>query len=451
MRKNKLYKVTNFYLPVLLEQTFSTVSTMLGTILVSSVGTNASAGVGMVDQLNFLFMNILTCIATGITAVISQCVGRGDIKKAQASASHSISVSIYGSVIISLFLIIFKEQILNMLFGQADPAVLSSASTYLFYTSISLPILAIFNVFIGIRRAVGDNLTPLLGAFLSNIFYISISIFCMKVLNLGISSVGFGLLFSRLLSSIVLGYFVYKRPRLLKIPKFTPKIKYSVLKPVLDIAIPNSIDGMIFNGGKLLVQVFVSGLGTLALAANTISLSIIGFVQLPSKTFQVTSVPVTGRAYGSGDMKETKKVILMQMVAGNISQLVMNIIYYIFFTRTYLLYTQDPEIIGYVDNLVKSFLIMSPMFFSASFMVPSALRATGDSKFTMRISVISLFVFRVFGSWFFGIYMGYGIYGIWAGMYIDWVVRTIFYISRVFSKKWHTKEKIMIGENNGKD
>ena len=439
MKSLKAYRFINLYLPVMLEQTLSTVSTMLGTMLVSGLGTAVSAGVGMVDQINFVFMNILTCIATGITAIVSQCVGRGDIKKAQDCASHSITISIYASIIISLFLMIFRTPLLNVLFGKAEQAVLDSAGVYLFFTSISLPFLTLFNVFTGIRRATGDNLSPLIGAFLSNIFYVIITVFCIKVLKLGISSVGFGLLASRLISSSILQFFVYFKPRMLKMPKPTLKVSYNILKPVLDIAIPNSVDGIIFNGGKLLVQVFMSGMVTASLSANTICNSISNFIQLPGKTFQVTCVPSTGSAYGTGDMERTKKVMLSQTLGASISQLIMNIIFYIFCSKIYMLYTNDTQVLEYSHNLINSFLILSPIFWATSFMTPSALRATGDAKFTMRVSVISLIIFRIFLSWLLGVYFDFGIYGIWVGMYIDWVFRSMFYFLRIFSKKWHAK------------
>ena len=439
MKSLKAYRFVNLYLPVMLEQTLSTVSTMLGTMLVSGLGTAVSAGVGMVDQINFVFMNNLTNTATKITATNTQCVGRSDIKKAQDCASHSITISIYASIIISLFLMIFRTPLLNVLFGKAEQAVLDSAGVYLFFTSISLPFLTLFNVFTGIRRATGDNLSPLIGAFLSNIFYVIITVFCIKVLKLGISSVGFGLLASRLISSSILQFFVYFKPRMLKMPKPTLKVSYNILKPVLDIAIPNSVDGIIFNGGKLLVQVFMSGMGTASLSANTICNSISNFIQLPGKTFQVTCVPSTGSAYGTGDMERTKKVMLSQTLGASISQLIMNIIFYIFCSKIYMLYTNDTQVLEYSHNLINSFLILSPIFWATSFMTPSALRATGDAKFTMRVSVISLIIFRIFLSWLLGVYFDFGIYGIWVGMYIDWVFRSMFYFLRIFSKKWHAK------------
>lgn len=429
----------SLYLPVTLEQTLSTISTMLGTILVSSIGSAVTAGVGMVDQINFVFMSILSCIATGITAIVSQCVGKGDIDQAKKCANQSITISLYVSIIISLFLIIFRTPLLTILFGKAEVDVLTSASSYLFFTSISLPFLTLFNVYTGIRRATGDNVSPLVSAFLSNVFYVIVTVFCMKVLNIGIASVGYGLLISRLISTVILQYYIYFKPRFFKLPKPTLKVSLKTLKPVLDIAIPNSVDGLIFNGGKLLMQTFMSGMGTAALSANTIVNSVINFAQLPGKTFLVTCIPKTGNAYGSGDMERTKKVMLSETFWCSICQLVMNVIFFVFCNKIYLLYTNDQQVLEYSYNIVNWFLILSPIFWPTSFMTPTALRATGDAKFTMNVSVISLFVVRVFLSWLLGVYLNFGIYGIWASMYIDWIVRTAFYFTRIFSKKWHIK------------
>lgn len=439
MSNFKNSKIINIYIPVMLEQLLSTLSAMLGTLLVSNLGDFATASIGMVDQLNILFMSVLTCIATGVTAVISQYIGKVDLKSANECASHSITISIYISIFISIVLIVFKTLILSILFGKAEQAVLDSANIYLTFTSISLPFLTIFNILSGIRRACGDNLSPLIGALLSNIFYIFITLFCRKVLNFGISSVGFGLLFSRIISGLFLYIYLIKQPTYIKIKKLPLKVNNKILKPVFNIAIPNSIDGIIFNGGKLLVQVFLSGMGTVAMSANTIGNTLTNFTQLPSKTFQITCVPITGKEFGSGNMDKTKKVMLSQTFYASLCQLIMNILFFIFFSNIYSYFTKDIQTFITAKNLTNSYLILSTFLWATSFTTPAALRATGDAKFTTRISVISLIIFRIFLSWVLGVKLNYGVYGIWIAMYVDWIFRSAFYLPRVFSKKWHIK------------
>ncbi|MFI3230602.1 MAG: MATE family efflux transporter [bacterium] len=439
MRSLSSYKVFNLYLPVLVEQCLATVSTMLGTMLVAGLGDYAIASIGMVDQLNFLFINILVCIGTGVTAIVSQRVGSGNIQDAQKSAENAISLAIYGSIIICIFLILFKGFILNMLFGKADPAVLEAGSTYLFYTSLSLPFLTLFNIFTGIRRATGDNFSPLMGSFSSNVCYVGITIFCMKVLDLGINSVGYGLILSRMVSSFILFMFIKFKPYELTIRKLPLKLDYQALKPVLSISIPNAMDSMIFNGGKILVQVFMSQMGTASLSANTIVMSLANLIQLPGRTIQVTCVPQTGRSFGTGDMEKTKKLMLTQVLMSNCTQFCMSIVFYLFCQDIYSFYTQDPLTLQYVKELATMMLIMAPIFWATSFALPGSLRATGDAKFTMRVSATSLFLCRIPLSWLFGVYFELGVHGIWIGMYIDWIFRSVFYFSRIFSKKWHAK------------
>lgn len=436
-RKN--LTVINLYVPVLLEQGLATISTMLGTIIVSNISPTAVSGVGMVDIMNFIFMNMLVAIGTGVTAIVSQCVGRENPKEAAKSAAQSLSLAIYSSAIFGILLLVSRKWLLLFLFGKAEADVISSAYDYLFFTSISLPFLAVFNVMSGIRRGTGDNLTPLAGSFVANIVYVIVALFCIYFLHMGVQSVGFGLLFSRIASTAVLTFFLIKYPRMIKIKSLPLKIERKVLKPVLNIAIPGAMDSLVFNGGKLIVQVFMSGMGTASLAAYPICNSLSNFLQLPGRTYQITAVTLTGRAFGEGNFKKAKKIMLCQTLYTTISQTLMSVIFVIMFTPLIHLFTHDVEIIRISKVLMYIMFIFTPLFWGSSFVTPNGLRATGDAKFTMIISMISMIFCRVIGSWFLGIYLNMGITGIWISMIVDWIIRSLFYIPRVLSGKWHKK------------
>jgi Na+-driven multidrug efflux pump len=55
----------------------------------------------------------------------------------------------------------------------------------------------------------------------------------------------------------------------------------------------------------------------------------------------------------------------------------------------------------------------------------------------MVISVISLFALRLFLGWFFAIYLGWGVFGIWMGMLADWLGRAAGYFWRLEANRWH--------------
>jgi Na+-driven multidrug efflux pump len=71
-----------------------------------------------------------------------------------------------------------------------------------------------------------------------------------------------------------------------------------------------------------------------------------------------------------------------------------------------------------------------------SFTLPNALRAAADVKFTMCVSVFSMWVFRIGCSYLLVKGFGMGVNGIWIAMFVDWVFRAILFVARFVSGRW---------------
>ena len=76
---------------------------------------------------------------------------------------------------------------------------------------------------------------------------------------------------------------------------------------------------------------------------------------------------------------------------------------------------------------------------AGSFVLPNALRAANDVKFTMVVSVLSMAVWRLGFSYLLCVKMGWGAVGVWIAMVIDWVCRVICFVARMKSGAWKTK------------
>ena len=68
--------------------------------------------------------------------------------------------------------------------------------------------------------------------------------------------------------------------------------------------------------------------------------------------------------------------------------------------------------------------------------MPNALRAANDARFTMVISIASMFLFRIVLSYVLGRYLGLGLLGVWAAMVCDWIVRSLFFFARILTGQW---------------
>lgn len=87
--------------------------------------------------------------------------------------------------------------------------------------------------------------------------------------------------------------------------------------------------------------------------------------------------------------------------------------------------------------ILYAYCIGSIIYHPTSFVLPNAFRAAGDTKFTMTWSIATMFVVRIGLSNILDLYCHMQIYGIWLAMQIDWIVRSIIFVFRFISGKWH--------------
>jgi len=88
------------------------------------------------------------------------------------------------------------------------------------------------------------------------------------------------------------------------------------------------------------------------------------------------------------------------------------------------------------EIIIAEYALWSLAIWPLAFSLPNALRAAGDARFTMVTSIFSMWVFRIGCSYLLGGYLGFGLRGVWYGMYIDWIFRGALFIVRFARGRW---------------
>jgi Na+-driven multidrug efflux pump len=220
------------------------------------------------------------------------------------------------------------------------------------------------------------------------------------------------------------------------------KLDMGIQKKMMFIGLPFAAEQMFFNGGKLLTQTFIVQLGTLALTANAISNSISMLLQIGGSTLSVAIVTVVGQCIGSRDIPDARKFIRSFLGLSVILFLVLTGIILPLFPLLMDLYATPDEIVPTILWLVLIISIAQPILWALSFILPSALRAAGDSKFTSIASLLSMWLFRIVLGYILGITFGMGIIGIWVAMVAEWGVRAFVFGWRFRGDKWY-KHKLI--------
>ena len=85
-----------------------------------------------------------------------------------------------------------------------------------------------------------------------------------------------------------------------------------------------------------------------------------------------------------------------------------------------------------VCGILRSGILLWP----AGFVLPNALRAANDVKFTMMTSILSMMIWRLGFSYVLCVQMGMGAVGVWIAMVVDWVCRVTCFVARFVSGAW---------------
>ena len=86
------------------------------------------------------------------------------------------------------------------------------------------------------------------------------------------------------------------------------------------------------------------------------------------------------------------------------------------------------------------FNIVSLFIWPSSFTMPNILRAAGDARFTMTVSIVSMWAFRVGFCYLCVLAFHGGLLAIWMGMYLDWAFRSLcFFVASCAASGWNSR------------
>ncbi|MDD2503219.1 MAG: MATE family efflux transporter [Clostridia bacterium] len=425
--------------PLIIEQALAVMVGIADTMMVSSVGEAAISGVTLVDMISILLINLFAALATGGAVVTSQFIGARQRDKACLSANQLLLITLVISVGIMLFSIALRGQILRLMFGNIDSNVMENAMTYFWITALSYPFLAVYNSCAALFRTMGDSRVSMFAAFVTNIINIAGNAICVYVLHMGVAGVAVPTLIARAAGAIILLILIRDPHRkvYIRLKGFLPDI--SIIKKILFIGIPSGLENSMFQLGKVLVVSIIAYFGTTQIAANAVANNLNSMGCLPGSAISLAMITVVGQCIGAQDFDQAKYYAKKLLKLSYLLTIGMNLLVMIFLPLILPIYNLSDETLKLASILILIHCICSLFFWPASFVLPNALRAANDVKFTMTVSIISMWIFRVIFSYILGMYLGWGAIGVWIAMIMDWICRLSFFIHRFRSDKWRTK------------
>ena len=406
-------------LPLIAEQALSVTIGLADTLMVSSVGEAAVSGVSLVDSFNTLMIQIMSALATGGAVVTSQYIGHQEPKNAKAAAAQILFVLSSFSVLVAAVVIGGRHAILRGIFGSIDADVMRYAETYFLLSALSYPFIGLYNAGAALFRAQGNSKISMLSSLVMNVVNIGGNAVLIYGFGMGVMGAALASLVSRAIACAV--------------------VLYLLQKPgcALRVGIPAGIENGMFQIGKLSVSSLTSTLGTAAIAANAVANTTTTFLNIPANAVGMAALTVVGQCLGAGEKEQAVYYSRRLMLTAYCGAWVMNLSAFFFANRFAVsLFNLSPEAQAMALDIMVWFNIVSLFVWPSSFTLPNILRAAGDARFTMTVSIVSMWAFRVGFCYLAVLCFGGGLLSIWMGMYLDWVFRSLCFYLRFRRGSW---------------
>lgn len=423
-------------IPLLVEQFLSILVGMADSIMIASVGEAAVSGVSLVDNVVVLLLNGFAALATGGAVVAGQYLGQKKIKEACESATQLIVFITTASLVITVLVYMGKNIILHGVFGQIEPDVMAHANTYLLIVSASIPFMAMYNGGAAIFRAMGNSEVSMRVSIIMNIINISGNALLIYGFHRGTEGVAIPSLVSRMVAGIIIVGMLFNEKHLLHIKKEKYHFNWKMVKNILQIGVPNGLENSMFQLGKIIVLSLVSSFGTYAIAANAVGNMVALFEILPGIALGLAITTVISRCVGANDYEQVHYYMKKMIGMVYIGMFIMNALIIALLPVIIKAYHLSDITADTTRAIIYFHTVSCITIWPISFSLPSVFRAAGDAKNCMIIAIVSMWIFRIAFSYLLGKYMGWGIFGVWVAMVIDWVFRAICFTIRLFGKKW---------------
>ena len=441
MIKNRYWKrALQIAWPSVLESFFIALAGLIDTFMVSSIGPNAVAAIGLTTQPKFIALSFFIAISVSVSALVARRRGEEDKKMANQTMVTAMIVALLLCLIISSVFVIFTPQILKL--SGSSPDTHDLGVSYfriimggLIFNVISMTINAGQRGSGNTQIAFTTNLVSSLVNILFNYLLINGNLGFPK---LGVAGAGLATVMGAIVAAIMSFSSLFRRSSYMSfklIKKYALGFSNFIFKEILALGSNIFIENIAARIGFLVTAITAARLGTDQFAAHNVGMNLLSLSFSFGDGMQVAAVALTGNALGARKKDEAIKYGKTCQEIGLSISIIISIILVLFRKNIFRMFFDDEKIIA-MGSIITFYLIFIVIFQISQIIFGGALRAAGDVKYTLAVSLISITFIRSAATLFFVNVLHLGIQGIWMGIIADQISRFVGLWTRFRKGDW---------------
>lgn len=434
----------NMAWPAVLESVSISIAGFIDTLMVSSIGSDAVAAVGLTTQPKFLGLAFFIATNVAVSALVARRKGQGKKREANQILFSALILTIVAGILISIICVGFADGIMR--FSGSEEATHDYAVGYFKIIMGGMMFNIITMLINAAQRGAGNTRIAMRTNLVSNGINI---VFNYLLINgnlgfpkLGIKGAAIATVIGTIVACIMSIGSLYKSEFLgfkeLICCEFR-KVKDSLIG-IFKISYSVFIEQILLRIGFMAVAIMAAKQGSDGLAAHQVAMNIMSLAFSFGDGMQSATVTLIGQSLGRNEPENAKLYRKISLRIGNIMSVIFAVVYLLLGGAIYGLFFEEQHIIDIGIDIMR-LMIFIVLFQIIQVINMGCLRGAGDVLFTTFTSTISVTIIRPLASYIMCYGLGLGIMGIWIGVLMDQVCRFTLTTFRFRNDKW-TKIKI---------
>ena len=393
------------------------------------IGENALAAVGNSYEITLIFIAFAFGCNMGCSVITSMLYGEKNFERMKTAIYTSILFTVVVCGFLMMVGFLFSENLLNLI--HTPDLIFVDSTVYLDIYMLGLPFLFFYNVSNGIFSALGDSKTPFYFLAFSSCSNILVDYLFVRYLKMGVAGVAWATFLCQGVSCILACWVVFDRLRKIKTKK-VEWFSFSLLKRIVNIALPSTLQQSFVSVGNIIIQSIVNGFGASVIAGFSAATKLNNLVITSFTTIGNGISNYTAQNMGANEYKRVHEGYKAGVKMVWIICVPIVFLYFICSKQLIDLFLENPSM--HVVNSGVSFLkIVSPFYFviSLKLVVDGILRGSSQMSDFMKSTFVDLLL-RVLLSIIFSKMFWY--IGIWMSWPVGWSVSTM--LSNLLYHKW---------------
>lgn len=304
-----------FALPVAATSILEQLSNLIGTIVIGQLpgraGTIGMAAVGSNAPITSLLLNLFIGLSLGTNVVIANAMGRGDEETVSRAVHNSVLLSLLGLPATALSELA-AEPLLHVL--DVPDSTFAEALLYMRVYLPGLTPILLYNFEAAIFRGIGVTRMPLMALVTSTLVNLVLDLALVIGMGLGVAGVALATVVSYSASALILLVALLRHDGVVRLTPSRLRPDGPVIARIVRIGLPAGIQSGVFSVANIIIQGAINGLGTVAMAASSASVSIEYVCYNLLNSFSQACTTFVGQNYGARQIGRCKRTLVVCLV-----------------------------------------------------------------------------------------------------------------------------------------